>query len=430
MVITYRNTLVFVVVLVLQRYGYPEKTTIPTVLVTDDSFEKLYNYEDSIIETAYVNSNVFQSLRESDNKEYSKFNDSVSTNIFIQNNIIQEIKSNHSNEKYDNNIKYSLPGRKNTSIEELNYSVRNGNVCPSRSVLTVAGGGRLGNCIWEYVTVFAVAKYLPHKQIPYSQKFINERLLTVIEKLSLPVIEDIPKYCECCKNVNWTNSNRHIYTFIPLSKINETYADFVDHIKLSECVTLYEPVLENIKEIKKEMTYKQNFIDSAYETMWNVREKYVMFKGAMNNISVTYIGVHVRRTDYLTYLPTYENRKATGSEYFIKAIQYFRENKFKFGLPLFLVVSDDKEWVYKNLLADDVFVVTKGGINNPGYDLALLSLCNHSIIDYGTFGMWGAIYTEGEVISTVRGGSQIKMIFSSRPNWHLVDITQKEIVIP
>lgn len=93
------------------------------------------------------------------------------------------------------------------------------------------------------------------------------------------------------------------------------------------------------------------------------------------------------------------------------------------------MVSDDKEWVNENLLRDDVFLVTKGGIDNPGYDLALLSLCNHSIIDYGTFGMWGAVYTEGEVISTFRKGSQVKMILSKKQNWHLVDITQNKIII-
>ena len=35
-------------------------------------------------------------------------------------------------------------------------------------------------------------------------------------------------------------------------------------------------------------------------------------------------------------------------------------------------------------------------------DLATLSLCNHSIIDYGTFGMWGALLSGGEIV--VPGG--------------------------
>ena len=32
----------------------------------------------------------------------------------------------------------------------------------------------------------------------------------------------------------------------------------------------------------------------------------------------------------------------------------------------------------------------------------MLSKCNHSIIDYGTFGMWGALLSGGEIV--VPGG--------------------------
>ena len=33
-----------------------------------------------------------------------------------------------------------------------------------------------------------------------------------------------------------------------------------------------------------------------------------------------------------------------------------------------------------------------------GEDLALLAACNHSIISYGTFGMWAALLAGGEVL--------------------------------
>ena len=37
-----------------------------------------------------------------------------------------------------------------------------------------------------------------------------------------------------------------------------------------------------------------------------------------------------------------------------------------------------------------------------GVDLATLSLCDHSIIDYGTFGVWGALLCGGKIV--VPGG--------------------------
>ena len=32
-------------------------------------------------------------------------------------------------------------------------------------------------------------------------------------------------------------------------------------------------------------------------------------------------------------------------------------------------------------------------------DLALLSLCSHTIMDYGTFGLWGGLFAGGEILA-------------------------------
>merc|ERR1712032_885443 len=64
-------------------------------------------------------------------------------------------------------------------------------------------------------------------------------------------------------------------------------------------------------------------------------------------------------------------------------------------LSVFLVVSDDMVWCKRNLAASDTFMV---GGNSPQVDLAIMALCNASIIDYGTFGVWGAVLAGGETI--------------------------------
>ena len=33
-----------------------------------------------------------------------------------------------------------------------------------------------------------------------------------------------------------------------------------------------------------------------------------------------------------------------------------------------------------------------------GLDLAILSMCNHSVVDYGTFGLWAALLAGGRII--------------------------------
>ena len=38
------------------------------------------------------------------------------------------------------------------------------------------------------------------------------------------------------------------------------------------------------------------------------------------------------------------------------------------------------------------------GSNSFGVDLSVLSMCNHSIVDYGTFGLWAALMAGGRII--------------------------------
>jgi galactoside 2-L-fucosyltransferase 1/2 len=100
-------------------------------------------------------------------------------------------------------------------------------------------------------------------------------------------------------------------------------------------------------------------------------------------------------------------------------MQWYRE-KFAEKL-IFLIVSDEPEWCRENLLDnDDVVMATK----SPEHDFALLAMSNHTIIDYGSFGFWGA------VLSSLRGGHTItNQVFSrntvdlqimrlERNNWH------------
>jgi len=52
---------------------------------------------------------------------------------------------------------------------------------------------------------------------------------------------------------------------------------------------------------------------------------------------------------------------------------------------MFVVVSDDTKWCERELRGDDVVVIKT---NAPAQDLAIMAACNHSIIDYGTYGIW------------------------------------------
>ena len=92
---------------------------------------------------------------------------------------------------------------------------------------------------------------------------------------------------------------------------------------------------------------------------------------------------------------------------------------------IFLLTSDDYFWIKKHLTnKDDVYFsremikesraakptfkeihrswrkvkLASKGANSYGVDLAVLSRCNHSIVDYGTFGMWAALLAGGKIV--------------------------------
>ena len=48
-----------------------------------------------------------------------------------------------------------------------------------------------------------------------------------------------------------------------------------------------------------------------------------------------------------------------------------------------------------------------------GVDLAILSQCNHTVLDYGTFGLWAALFAGGRIILPGKNVSvQISTIYN------------------
>ena len=117
-----------------------------------------------------------------------------------------------------------------------------------------------------------------------------------------------------------------------------------------------------------------------------------------NRSSVTYIGFHVRRTDYQAYINKTYNGTLPDDVYFNKTMSYYRE---RFSDALFIVCSDDLNYVAKQMDAkqhDDIVIAGNRNIGDPGRDMALLSACNHSVVTVGTYGFWGAYLAGGTVL--------------------------------
>lgn len=135
---------------------------------------------------------------------------------------------------------------------------------------------------------------------------------------------------------------------------------------------------------------------------------------------MTFVGVHVRRTDYISYLWRTRHASLADESYYKQAMNYFRA---KYKPVLFIIVSDDVVWCRDRLTDDDAVVGSKWTTSSSlsaGQDLATLAACNHSIIDYGTFGVWGAILAGGEtIVYNITQHSSVR-VAELLPKWQVV----------
>lgn len=260
--------------------------------------------------------------------------------------------------------------------------------CPKKPIVTVRQIGRLGNQMWEYISVWAVAKVTGHE--PYIPGCLIQALEKVFQNLTVPPLSCI--------------ANCTLETYPVEGKVdNFTLLD--GNILLRNYVQLPEYVVPLLNDVKQIFQFKEHI----------VKESQRLLQKASNGVkNVVYVGVHVRRTDYGEYLKRKYDAALVKPEFFLRQMNSFRN---KYGSVLFVVVSDDPKWCEDELAGDDVVVMRN---NPPEQDLAIMAACNHSIIDYGTYGVWGAILAGGDTfVYDLKWDLAVKMA-SLLSNWHIV----------
>lgn len=94
------------------------------------------------------------------------------------------------------------------------------------------------------------------------------------------------------------------------------------------------------------------------------------------------VSIHVRRGDYLKW------GNACDSLYYHRAMEYMNQKVEK---PIYLVFSDDMEWVRNNLPIQGEVVEISENYNFKDYEeLLIMSRCRHQIISNSTFSWWAA----------------------------------------
>lgn len=230
--------------------------------------------------------------------------------------------------------------------------------------MTVTGNGRLGNQMFEVAALIGTA--IRHKYTPFISK--THRINNVFD-------------IKHAKNIHMTN------TAVAGEGKAGTYNAKIETLSHNKNWTLngyfqsWKYFHHCRKEIISSFKFKPNTIRKAMEVLKTLKAK-----------GRPLVGVHVRRSDMASARELRRGYNVATPEYMKKALNYFRNNTKN---PLFVIVSDDRQWTSIHAKGPDVVYA---GTGRPESDMAILSLCNHTIITSGSFGWWGAYLNNGKTV--------------------------------
>ncbi|XP_068099064.1 galactoside alpha-(1,2)-fucosyltransferase 2-like isoform X2 [Hyperolius riggenbachi] len=246
--------------------------------------------------------------------------------------------------------------------------------CKNAGIWTVKPDGRLGNHMGEYATLYALAKSNKRQAFILSDM---HNYLAPIFKITLPVLHN-----NVASQVPFQEYWIHDWMSEEYNHIDESFIKFTGY----PCSWTFFHHLRD--EIRKEFTIHDYLKNEANQVLENI-------KGSRKN--ATFIGVHVRRGDYLNVMPNVWKGVVADRGYLETAMNYFRG---KYKEPIFVVTSNGMDWCKENIdnSKGDVFFSGDGNESTPGKDFALLASCNHTIMTIGTFGFWASYLVGGETI--------------------------------
>ncbi|XP_072457141.1 galactoside alpha-(1,2)-fucosyltransferase 2-like isoform X1 [Notamacropus eugenii] len=241
-----------------------------------------------------------------------------------------------------------------------------------KGIWTVNSIGRLGNQMGEYATLYALAKLNGH------QAYISpemHRYLAPIFRITLPVLP-----ANVAKHIPWRNYYLHDWMSEEYRHIDGAYVYLTGY----PCSwTFYHHLRE---EIRREFSLHEHIRKEAQAYLWGLRKS-----------PATFVGVHVRRGDYVHVMPQIWKGVVADKGYLEQAMNWFRA---RYSDAVFVVTSNGMAWCRDNIdsTKGDVIFAGNGMESSPEKDFALLTQCNHTIMTIGTFGIWAAYLAGGETI--------------------------------
>lgn len=312
-------------------------------------------------------------------------------------------------------------------------------------LITSAVGGRIGNIMGQYASALSLAKMKGSKLVvTNSMKNSLQQFQNVTSRL---LVEDLDAKCiRSFRNVNLWKRPRNIHT---VGSPNIRLVSYPFEIEWFKHV---EDQLRN-----KEFVFTKNITRDVHYFFDLIA---VSTKGSDGYIGSKkiYIGIHVRRTDYTKHLAKMYGAKLIDASFYTNAArrmhQLIAEKNPDLNMKTvhlaFVVVTDDPEWChtflvnipqqFSSLSYDGQFSLHFSSDHHPKvdkkrhifFDLAVLSYCNHSIYDYGTFGFWGAYLANGITILADIGRQyqyNKKIREANLTDWHLLKCNLRDVTV-
>ncbi|XP_067653564.1 galactoside alpha-(1,2)-fucosyltransferase 2-like isoform X2 [Haliotis asinina] len=259
-----------------------------------------------------------------------------------------------------------------------------------KPILTIRFDGRLGNQMFEYAAVYAIARKKKMKIFLTRNHQLNK-----IFHIDESVI--VRKPCGGFSNVNTPCCG---YDAEVLDRIHNNTCQRV--FGYFQSWRYFDSVIANIR---RQFTFRRNIVQTADAKLWSVvnKHKKYPFKTATRGRCVhahaqskrnacTFIAIHVRRGDLMLPIRVKQGRRAAPKQFYLRAMDYFRR---LYHDALFIIGSDSQQWAEENLAGPDA-IVLKDML--PEVDMCILSRCNHTVMSVGTFGWWVGFLGRGKTV--------------------------------
>ena len=261
--------------------------------------------------------------------------------------------------------------------------------CPSGFV-TISNGGRLGNKMCQYASLWALQRDDARARPAWLLPEMKHALGSLFPNLALPTLSDSCVRQE--RRFRWMH-------YLPYLKFDRmVFRPPRRPLLLSEYPCDLNRFHKYRDELQRQLTFRAAIRRESQQRLRQYTSP--LCRGPP---ACTYIGVHVRRTDYRAAVRHMFNGTLAGETYLRRALALCRR---RYRLPVFLVSSDDLTWVRRRLSGPDIVIAGSSGPRSAGRDLALLSQCNHTVMTHGTYGFWAAFLARGDVIAPTGFGER------------------------